>query len=99
MHHALRDTLMVEVEDLFAEVEVLEQRRAAKTHLKRIEIVRDRPALRSGHHRNRAGRRLVQLSAGAAAACATVPTRARRLPQTRAADGRRSRFIRKTAGA
>ena len=67
MHHALRDALMVEVEDLFAEVEVLEQRRAAKAHLKRIEIVRDRPALRSGHHRNRAGRRLVQLSAGAAA--------------------------------
>ena len=44
MHHAPRDALMVEVEDLFAEVEVLEQRRAAKAHLKRIEIVRDRPA-------------------------------------------------------
>src|SRR5688572_7377028 len=67
MHHALRDALMVEVEDLFAEVEVLEQRRAARAGLERVLIVADRTALRGGQDGNGAAGRLMQFAAFAAA--------------------------------
>ena len=45
MHDALGDALVVEVGDLLAKDEVLEQRRAAQARLQRVLIVRDRDAL------------------------------------------------------
>ena len=48
VHDALGDALVVEVEDLLAEVEVLQQRRAALADLQRVLVVGDRHALRGG---------------------------------------------------
>ena len=45
MHDPLGDALVVEVGDLLAKDEVLEQRRAAQARLQRVLIVRDRDAL------------------------------------------------------
>ena len=45
---ALGDALVVEVEDLLAEVEVLEQRRAALADAQRVLVVGDRHALLGG---------------------------------------------------
>ena len=45
MHHPLGDALMVEVEDLLAEVEVFQERRAARPDLQRVLVVRHRAAL------------------------------------------------------
>ena len=67
MDHALGDALVVEVEDLFAEMEVLEQGRAAPPGLQGILVVGHRAALRRGQDRGRAGGGLVQLAAFAAA--------------------------------
>jgi hypothetical protein len=36
VHHALRDALMVEVDDLLPQVEVFQQRRAASARLERV---------------------------------------------------------------
>ena len=46
MHDALGNALVVEVEDLLAEVEILDQRRPALADLQRVLVVRDRAALR-----------------------------------------------------
>ena len=46
VHDALGDALVVEVEDLLAEVEVLEQRRPALADPQRVLVVGDRHALR-----------------------------------------------------
>src|SRR6185503_11693688 len=62
-----RDTLVVEVEDLFPEVEVLERGRTAAAGLQGILVVGDRAALRRGQDRGRAGGGLVQLAAFTAA--------------------------------
>jgi hypothetical protein len=67
MDHALRDALVVEVEDLFPEMEVLERGRAAPAGLQGILVVGDRAALRGGQDRDRAGGGLVQLAAFTAA--------------------------------
>ena len=48
MHDALRNALMIEVRDLFAEDEILQQRRPAQPGLERILIVGDRHALIGG---------------------------------------------------
>ena len=45
VHHALGNALVIEVEDLLAEVEILEQRRAALADLQGVLIVGDRNAL------------------------------------------------------
>ena len=50
MNDALGDSLVVEMEDLLAEMEVFEQRRPARPDLERILVVGDRPALRGGQH-------------------------------------------------
>src|SRR5262249_30260140 len=48
MHHALGDALMVEVEELLAEVKIFERRGAAGTDLERILVVSDGDALLRG---------------------------------------------------
>ena len=48
MHDPLWNALMVEVEDLLAEMEVLEQRGSARADLERVLIVRNRSALGCG---------------------------------------------------
>ena len=62
MHHALGDALMVEMEDLFAEMEILEHGRATRADLQRILIIGDRPALRGGQHRSGSAGMLVQFA-------------------------------------
>jgi hypothetical protein len=47
VHDALRDTLMVEVKDLFAEVEIFERGRSARSDTQRILVVGDRHPLLS----------------------------------------------------
>ena len=66
MHDPLGNALMVEVEDLLAEMEIFEQRRAARADLERILIVRHRPALGGGQNRHVAFGKLMQLAAFAA---------------------------------
>ena len=64
VHDALRNALVIEVRDLFAQDEVFEQRRTAQARLERILVVRDGHALigrerairRSRRARDRAGR-------------------------------------------
>ena len=64
VHDALGDALVVEVEDLLAEVEVLEQRRAALADPQRVLVVGDRHALlRRQPGAAAAVRRLVELAA------------------------------------
>ena len=60
MHHALGNALMVEVEDLFAEVEIFQQGRAARALAQRILVVGDRNALLGGEGFNIAPRGLMQ---------------------------------------
>ena len=50
MHNPLGDALVVEVGDLLAKDEVLEQRRAAEARLQRVLIVRDGDALVGREH-------------------------------------------------
>src|SRR5690606_8676522 len=64
MNDALGDALMVEVEDLLAEMEILEQRRAARALLEAVLVVGDRHAMLGGERRM-AGARLMRLAAGA----------------------------------
>ena len=59
----LGDALVVEVEDLLAEVEVFQQRRAAGADPQRVLVVGDRDALLRGQYRRIAARRLVGLTA------------------------------------
>ena len=65
VHDPLGDALVVEVEDLLAEVEVVEQRRAALAGAQRVLVVGDRDALLGGQRHAGAGGRLVGLAAGA----------------------------------
>src|SRR5262245_26910423 len=67
MHHALGDPLVVEMEDLFPEVEVFQQGRAAHAGLQRILVVGNRTALGGGHDRDGAAGGMVQLTARPAA--------------------------------
>src|SRR5690606_28810696 len=60
MNDALGDALMVEVEDLLAEMEILEQRRAARALLEAVLVVGDRHAMLGGERRM-AGARLMRL--------------------------------------
>ena len=62
---ALGDALVVEVEDLLAEGEVLEQAGAAGADLQGVLVVGDRDALLGGHHRMVATRDLMGLAGGA----------------------------------
>ena len=66
MDDALGNALVVEVEDLLAEMEVLDQRRAARADLQRVLVVGDRAALRRGQDRRVALGDLVQFAAIAA---------------------------------
>ena len=66
MHHPLGNALVVEMEDLLAEMEVLEQRRPARPDLERVLIVRNRSALRGGQDRHVACCDLMQFAALAA---------------------------------
>ncbi len=50
VHDALGDAFVVEVEDLLAEVKVLEQRRAAVADAQRVLVVGDRHALLRRQH-------------------------------------------------
>ena len=61
----LGDALVVEVEDLLAEVEVFQERRAAGTGPERVLVVGDGDALLGGQHRRIAAGRLVGLAAAA----------------------------------
>ena len=63
VHHALGNALVVEVEDLLAEMKVLEGRRSTRADLQRILIVRDRPALRRRENGDVAFGDLMQLAA------------------------------------
>ena len=51
MHDPLGNALVVEMENLLAEMEVLDQRRPARADLERVLVVRDRAALRRGQDR------------------------------------------------
>ena len=64
MDDALGNALMVEVEDLLAEVEVLQQRRAARALPQGVLVVGDRDALLGRQHRVIAARDLMGLAAG-----------------------------------
>ena len=48
MHHPLGNALMVEMGDLFAQMEIFEQSRAALARFQRVLVVRDRQALIGG---------------------------------------------------
>jgi hypothetical protein len=50
MHNPLRDALVIEVRDLLAKDEVLEQRRPAEARLQRVLVVRDGDALVGREH-------------------------------------------------
>jgi hypothetical protein len=63
VHNALRNALVIEVKDLFAEVEILNQRWPAWADLQRILVVRNRAALSRGQDRHVAGRNLMELAA------------------------------------
>ena len=62
MDDPLGDALVVEVEDLLAEVEVFQQRRAAGADPERVLVVRDRDALLRGQHGHVAARHLMGLA-------------------------------------
>src|SRR5680860_393251 len=49
MHHALRDTLVIEVKDLLTEVEVLKQCGTSRPDFQRVLVVRYGNALRCRH--------------------------------------------------
>ena len=49
VHDPLGDALMVEMEDLLAQGEILQQRRAGRTGPQRVLVVGDHHALRGGH--------------------------------------------------
>jgi len=62
MDHALRDALMIEVEDFLAEVRILQQHWPACPLLEAVLVVRDRDALLRGEYRNVAFRCLVRFA-------------------------------------
>src|SRR6185312_9244396 len=64
MYHALGNALMIEVGDLLAEDEILQQARAAHAALQRVLVVRDRDALVGGQGVRRRTRRLMEFAAG-----------------------------------
>jgi hypothetical protein len=57
---------MVEVEDLFPEVEIFQQRRSARADLQRILVVGNRATLRRGQNRDLSRRGLMQFATFAA---------------------------------
>ena len=63
MDDALGNALVVEVEDLLAEVEVFEQRRPARADAQRVLVVGDRDALLRGQHGHVAAGDLMRLAA------------------------------------
>jgi hypothetical protein len=68
MHHALGNTLVVEVEDFLTEMEIIHDKRPARADPQRILVVGNRPALGGRQHRRVCFGRLVQLSARTALA-------------------------------
>ncbi len=60
--HPLGDALVVEVEDLFAEGLILDQKRAAGAGAQRVLVVGDRHPQRGGHGRRAVARRLVKFA-------------------------------------
>ena len=65
MNHPFGDTLMVEVEELLAEVKILERGRPAHSDLEGILVVRYRNSLLRSQYRSLAIGNLVRFSAGA----------------------------------
>ncbi len=66
MHHPFRDPLVVEVEDLLAEMRVFHQRWPALPGAQRVLIVRNRMAPLGRQHRNLAPCKLVRFASGSA---------------------------------
>ena len=71
----LRDSLVIEMEDLLAEVKILQQGRPARTDLQGILVVGNRSPLRRGQHRHVAARDLMQFAAFAAIQLLIVDSR------------------------
>ena len=66
MHDPLGNALVVEMEDLLAEMEVFDEGRAAGADSQRVLVVGDRAALRGGQHRRTVFGNLMQFAAFAA---------------------------------
>ena len=66
MHDPLWNAFVVEMEDLLAEVVVLQQSRTATAHLQGVLVVGDRGALLRSEHRHVAAGNLMGLPAGPA---------------------------------
>ena len=66
MHHALGNPLVVEMENLLAEMKILDQGRPTRTDLERVLVVGHRTALRGGQDRRIALCGLMELAALAA---------------------------------
>src|ERR1700733_13835377 len=62
---SLRNTLMVKMEDLFAEVKVFEESGASGTDLQAVLVIRNRSTLRRGEHRLVAGSNLMEFAPSA----------------------------------
>ena len=64
MDHALGDALVVEMGDLLAKDEILQQHRAARADSQRVLVVRNRDTLVGRHDRVIATRHLMQFATG-----------------------------------
>jgi hypothetical protein len=62
---SLRNTLMVKMEDLFAEVKVFEESGASGTDLQAVLVIRNRSTLSRGEHRLVAGSNLMEFAPSA----------------------------------
>jgi len=63
VNHPLRNPLVIEMENLLAKMEVLDEGRSTRAHLDRVLVVGYRTSLRGGQDRHFAVRDLVQLAA------------------------------------
>jgi hypothetical protein len=72
MHHALGDSLVVEMEDLFTKMEIFDKCRSALANLQCVLIVGDRDALGRGKNGGALFCNLMQLTAVAAEQCLLV---------------------------
>lgn len=64
MNHTLGDSFVIEMENLLAEMEIIHDKRAARTNSKRVLVIRYRPALSGRQHGLLAGSSLMQFAAG-----------------------------------
>jgi hypothetical protein len=66
VNDSFRNTLVVEVKNLLAKMEIFQQGRSARPDLERVLVVRHRTALRRRHHRSTACGELMQFAPFAA---------------------------------